>query len=424
MKNTVLLFSFFMIPFLSYSQEIVRFSVQLEDDGIDVPVSISLDEFNINPDKGSLALFEITGNQEKEIDCQVESGYSTNLWFVLNGHSDKKSLREFVLKVEKKDAAPSQNSIITLEKQHKDLVVQFGEQPILKYRFKTTYPPEGVDPLYKRSGFIHPLYSPQGEILSRIQPPDHYHHYGIWGPWTLTHIDGREVDFWNLNKGQGAVRFADFLSGVSGKVFSGFKVLQQHIDFGNKGEDRIALNEILDIRVWNLNPTVWVIDYTSSFNTPLPNGILFDAYRYGGGIGFRATEKWTKDNCTVLTSEGKTRIDADGSRARWCIVEGQTNTKSGRSGILFLSHPSNRMHPEPMRVWPIDANGGRGDLYFEFVPIRYEPWEIKPFRDYTLKYRMIVFDGKMDKQTAEMYWNSFAKMSKIKNKSFTKDSIK
>jgi len=424
MKNTVLLFSFFMIPFLSYSQEIVRFSVQLEDDGIDVPVSISLDEFNINPDKGSLALFEITGNQEKEIDCQVESGYSPNLWFVLNGHSAKKSVREFVLKMEKQDTVPSQNSIITLEKQHKDLVVQFGEQPILKYRFQTTYPPEGVDPLYKRSGFIHPLYSPQGEILSRIQPPDHYHHYGIWGPWTLTHIDGREVDFWNLNKGQGAVRFADFLSGVSGKVFSGFKVLQQHIDFGNKGEDRIALNEILDIRVWNLNPTVWVIDYTSSFNTPLPNGILFDAYRYGGGIGFRATEKWTKDNCTVLTSEGKTRIDADGSRARWCIVEGQTDTKSGRSGILFLSHPSNRMHPEPMRVWPMDANGGRGDLYFEFVPIRYEPWEIKPFRDYTLKYRMIVFDGKIDKQTAELYWNSFAKMPKIKNKSFTKDSIK
>lgn len=414
MKNTVLLFSFFMIPFLSYSQEIVRFSVQLEDDEIDVPVSISLDEFNINPDEGSLALYEITDNQEKEIDCQVESGYSPNLWFVLNGYSAKKSVREFVLKMEKQDTIPSQNSIITLKKQHKDLVVQVGEQPILKYRFKTTYPPEGVDPLYKRSGFIHPLYSPQGEILSRIQPPDHYHHYGIWGPWTLTHIDGREVDFWNLNKGQGTVRFAGFLSEVSGKVFSGFKVLQQHIDFGNKGEDRIALNEILDIRVLNIDPTVWVIDYTSSFNTPLPNGILFDAYRYGGGIGFRATEKWTKDNCTVLTSEGKTRIDADGSRARWCIVEGESDTEEGRSGILFLSHPSNRMHPEPMRVWPMDANGGRGDLYFEFVPIRYEPWEIKPFRDYTLKYRMIVFDGKMDKQTAEKYWNSFSKPPKIK----------
>ena len=51
MKNIILFLSFFLIAFLSFSQETVRFSVQLEDDGIDVPVSISLDEFNINPDE-------------------------------------------------------------------------------------------------------------------------------------------------------------------------------------------------------------------------------------------------------------------------------------------------------------------------------------------------------------------------------------
>jgi len=414
MKPTILLFSFFMITFPGFSQEMLRFSIQPEDDCIDMPVSISLDESAFNRNKDALALYEITSNKENEIACQVETGYSPKLWFILNGLSHKNSVREFVLKMEKQETVPSQNFSITLKKQPKDLVVQSGERPVLKYRFKTTYPPEGVDPLYKRSGFIHPLYSPQGEILTRIQPPDHYHHYGIWGPWTLTHIDGREVDFWNLNKGQGTVKFANFLSEVSGKVFSQFKVLQQHIDFGNKGEDQIALNEILDVRVWNLNPKVWVIDYTVSFNTPLKNGIVFDAYRYGGGIGFRATERWTKENCTVLTSEGKTRTDADGSRARWCIVEGESGANEGRSGILFLSHPLNRAHPEPMRVWPVDANGGRGDLYFEFVPIRYEAWDIKPFQDYTLKYRMIVFDGKMDKQTAELYWNSFSKPPKIK----------
>lgn len=136
---------------------------------------------------------------------------------------------------------------------------------------------------------------------------------------------------------------------------------------------------------------------------------MLDAYRYGGGIGFRATEKWHKDNCTVLTSDNKTRIDADGSFAKWCIVEGESATKEGRSGILFLSHPSNRMHPEPMRVWPLDGNSGRGDMYFEFVPIRHNDWKLEPKQNYTLKYRMIVFDGKMDSATAEKYWNSFAK---------------
>jgi hypothetical protein len=173
------------------------------------------------------------------------------------------------------------------------------------------------------------------------------------------------------------------------------------------------MNEILDVRTWNAGENVWIVDYTTSLNSPLPNGIMLDAYRYGGGIGFRATEKWHKDNCTVLTSEGKTRIDADGSNARWCIVEGESAAAAGRSGILFLSHPSNRMHPEPMRVWPLDANGGRGDMYFEFVPIRHDDWKLETKKDYTLKYRMVIFDGKMDAKTAEMYWNSFASMPQI-----------
>ncbi|MDD4592964.1 MAG: PmoA family protein, partial [Parabacteroides sp.] len=226
-------------------------------------------------------------------------------------------------------------------------------------------------------------------------------------------IDGREVDFWNLAKGQGTVKFASILSGISGEVYTGFKVLQQHIDFGNKGEDQIALNEVLEVRAWNVSPEVWVIDYISTFNSPLPNGILFDAYRYGGGIGFRATEKWMKENSTILTSEGKTRLDADGSRARWYIVEGESAVPEKRSGILFMSHPVNREHPEPMRVWPMDAGEGRGDLFVEYVPIRHEPWTIEPFQDYTLYYRMIVFDGEIGKDTAEAYWNSFAKAPRI-----------
>ncbi|MCE5179935.1 MAG: PmoA family protein [Porphyromonadaceae bacterium] len=307
-----------------------------------------------------------------------------------------------------KKGTESRDNQIQINKSDGNLTLYAQKSSILSYRFETMYPPKGVDPLFKRSGFLHPLWSPKGEVLSRVQPPDHYHHYGIWGPWTLTHIEDREVDFWNLNKGQGTVRFAGFLSEITGQVFSGFKALQQHMDFGAKGEDQIAMNELLDVRVWNGKKGVWVIDYTTSINTPLKNGIMLDAYRYGGGIGYRATERWTKENCTVLTSEGKTRVDADGSNARWCIVEGESGVNGERSGILFLSHPSNRAHPEPMRVWPIDGNGGRGDMYFEFTPIRHRSWALKNGNDYVLKYRMIVFDGKMDKETAESYWNSFS----------------
>ncbi len=405
MKNLILIL-LLLCSLQLFAQELAKFSVKIDDVRIDAPVSISLDGLNYNTDKGNLVLYEITNSGEKEIPCQLEPGYTARLWFILKGESNKNSERNFVLKIEDKtDVIQIQ---VALKKDYKDLSLLVGEKPVLSYRYAIMYPPDGINPLFKRSGFIHPLWSPGGEVLSRIQAPDHYHHYGIWGPWTSTTIDDRHVDFWNLASGQGTVQFAGFLSEVEGSVFSGFKALQQHIDFGAKGEDQVALNEILDVRAWNAGNKVYIVDYTTSINSPLKNGIMLDAYRYGGGIGFRATEKWHKDNCTVLTSDNKTRVDADGSFARWCIVEGESDTEEGRSGILFLSHPSNRMHPEPMRVWPLNSNGNRGDMYFEFVPIRHEDWKLEPKTDYTLKYRMIVFDGKMDAETAEKYWNSFA----------------
>ncbi|NOR74322.1 MAG: hypothetical protein GQ525_04105 [Draconibacterium sp.] len=390
-----------------FAQELAKFTVHSEKERIDAPVSISLDGINYNSDKGNLVLYEITEAGESIIPSQIETGHSAKLWFILKGVSKKKSELNFVVKLEDKQILEQPK--ILLKKDDWDLSLQVNEKPILSYRFATTLPPAGIDSIYKRSGFINPVYSPGGQILTRIQPPDHYHHYGIWGPWTKTHIEDREVDFWNLIKGQGTVKFASFLSETEGAIYSGFQALQQHIDFEAKGKDQIAINEILDVRAWNVEENVWVIDYTTSLNSPLQNGIMLDAYRYGGGIGFRATEKWHKDNCTVLTSDNKTRIDADGSYARWCLVEGESEVDEGRSGILFLSHPSNRMHPEPMRIWPMDANGGRGDMYFEFVPIRHDNWKLESKKNYTLKYRMVIFDGKISGEKAEMYWKAFAK---------------
>ncbi len=396
-----------------YAQEVARFTVFAGNtDRKDCPVGVNMEQISYNEDQGSLVLFEKVGEKEIPVPCQLEPGHSSRLWFVLSGETTKGESREFIIRhqTQKNDF-----TTIRLHKNRGKLSLKFQEKPILDYQFETVYPPAGIDPLYKRSGFIHPLWSPGGEVLSRIQAPDHYHHYGIWGPWTKTHIEGREVDFWNLIKGQGTVKFSGFLSEVEGPVFSSFKALQKHIDFGGRGEDQVAINEVLDVRAWNIDQQgrVWLIDYTTTLNTPLDSGIMLDAYRYGGGIGFRATEKWHKDNSSVLTSENKDRLNADGTKAKWCLVEGESATAEGRSGILFMGHTANREFPEPMRVWPVNANRGRGDVYFEFCPIRNRDWMIKKGNDYTLKYRLLVFDGTLSVEEAEKYWQDFVNPPRI-----------
>ena len=299
----------------------------------------------------------------------------------------------------------------------KDGNLQLGieGESVLEYRYGMHYPPTGVDSIFRKSGYIHPLLTPMGDTLTRINPPDHFHHYGIWGPWTHTRIDTTRVDFWNLGEGQGTVLFKEFVDTTSGPVFSAFSAAQEHLDFKTKTEPQVALKENLKVTLWNLGqPDRYMFDYTTTFNSPLKNGILFEAYRYGGGIGMRFNERWTKDNCTVMTSEGKSRIDADGTNARWVIISGDSSHGSETNGILFLSHPNNRMHPEPMRIWPEDANGGRGDMFFEFCPIRNVEWPIKSDQDYRLRYRMVVFEGSISQEEAEDYWQGFANPPEIR----------
>jgi len=282
-------------------------------------------------------------------------------------------------------------------------------QRVLTYQTAKEPVPQGVKEAFSKSGFIHPITSPSGQVLSRIQPTDHYHHYGIWGPWTRATISGREVDFWNLGDEKGRVDFAKVLSKKVAGGAAELNVRQNHLDLKAPENEKLAIEEDLRIKVKPADKGRYMVDYTTTIETKIPGGILLDDYRYGGGIGFRATELWGDDNSTILTSEGKTRKDADGSNAKWIIVKGKTADASGQSGILFLSHNTNKSHPEPLRVWPLGQYKGEGNVFIEFCPIRHESWEIQPNQRYSLKYRMIVFDGELSPEEAEAYWKAFVK---------------
>lgn len=345
---------------------------------------------------------------QKEIPFQIDKE-QMKLWFLHESDSSASYNFQKIEEIEIKEATG-----VSIVKNEGNLDMSIDGRQLLTYRYGMTYPPQGVDSIFGKSGYIHPVRTPSGDTLSRIQPPDHYHHYGIWGPWTHTQIEGQQVDFWNLGDKKGTVLFKEFNQVASGLIFGVFSASQEHIDYLTKEEPQVALNENLEIKVWNMDrPDRYMFDYTTTFSSPLESGILFEAYRYGGGIGMRFTERWHKDNCSVLTSEGNNRLTADGTNARWCIVSGASADGKGTSGILFMSYPENRSHPEPMRIWPVDGNGGRGDMFFEFCPIRHKEWKIEPNKEYRLKYRMVVFDGKLSADEAEAYWQAFATKQEI-----------
>ena len=292
------------------------------------------------------------------------------------------------------------NGILTFRAANKDL---------LSYQYKTVYPPAGQDTNYKRSGFIHPLYTLHGQELTRIQPPDHYHHYGIWNPWTHTLFENDTIDFWNIKGRTGTVRFAKFTSKITKTGFAEYTALQEHVVLKKDGSEKIALNEWQTVKVYTpeKNKHYYIVDITSKMSCASQSPLLIVAYRYGG-LGWRATEFWDKDNSEMLTSEGKTRDNTDGTKAKWIIVYGQL-PGNDEGGIVMLSHPSNYNHPEPLRTWDKKANGGSGDVFVNFAPTKDKDWLFEPGKTYTLRYRLVVFNGKFDAVKAENAWKAFVK---------------
>jgi hypothetical protein len=112
----------------------------------------------------------------------------------------------------------------------------------------------------------------------------------------------------------------------------------------------------------------------------------------------------------VLTSEGKTRKDADGSTARWCIVQGEID--NDYAGVVMMSYPTNYNFPEPLRIWP-ENQYDRGDMFANFCPTKNMDWLINPRKNYSLKYRLLVFNGRIDKEKAESAWQYFAYPPKV-----------
>ncbi|MVN21750.1 hypothetical protein GO621_09395 [Mucilaginibacter sp. HMF7410] len=210
-----------------------------------------------------------------------------------------------------------------------------------------------------------------------------------------------------MKEKQGTVRFANFTSLTSGAVYADFQVLQQHIAFKKQGpeKEKVALNELQSVRIYQPATTAdyYIADITIQLNC-LESAVKLLAYRYGG-LGWRATEKWDGKNSMMLTSEGKTRDEADGSKARWVIVQGQIDQEY--AGAVMMSFPTNYNFPEPLRVWKSDMNG-RGDVYANFSPTKDKDWLLTPGNDYVLKYRFVVFNGHFNQAKAEAAWHYFA----------------
>ena len=267
------------------------------------------------------------------------------------------------------------------------IVLYHGENDVLTYHKAEVDPPAGVDPVFRRSGFIHPVKTPGGFVITSTHPADHHHHIGLWHAWVNTKHDGKALDFWNLKKKQGRVRYAKTERLISDSTEAGFVVVQEHVKHVGE-ETKVVLREEFAVNVSEVDGA-YEIDYEMRQKNVSDHVLEMPAYRYGGGIAYRGPAAWNATNSRVLSSEGKDRSNGHQTRSRWQAMFGPDDAK-GTVALSVLCHPKNHDAPQRMRVWPKNSNNGA--VFFNYVPVQEFPWKIPADKTIVLRYRIVVED--------------------------------
>ena len=383
-----------MIGSVTLSAADKKYIITVSAGGFDRSESVVDFIFPDEVDAGTYLMQDQNGNT---IPVQVDS--QNKGWFILKNLEAGESRR---YKMSRDSYSKKDESGVHYSFHSNTIAFKKQDQTVLSYYYKDNNPPEELDSRYKRAGYIHPLFSPEGvPLTNHLDTSAHPHHSGVWTAWTKTEFQGRSPDFWNPHNNSGRVDHVDSVDVVwNGPVFGGLKAKNQFVDISGPAPVA-AVNEEWQLRIFNnsLESGYHIIDLTITHTTNTEQPLILPEYHYGGAA-FRGHQHWNDpENVSFLTSEGYDRKLSEGTRARWTLAEGKIGNEY--AGVAMLGHPSNFRAPQPIHIH-------NSTPYFVYVPMKLGEFSIDPGSPFVMRYRLITYDGEADTGLINRLWNDYA----------------
>lgn len=285
-------------------------------------------------------------------------------------------------------------------------------KPVLRYNYKTVYEKDAVDTLaanhyivapndtfmanpsiyaVPRSNYIHPLYGPSGEVLTRDWSKDHPHHRGIYWAWPEVNFGSKHGDLHALQ-----IVFARPTGKIelqNGPVFAQIEAENLWM-----WEDREPIvREVAVIRAYRSTAQGRIIDLAFRF-VALKDSIT---------IARRETSLYGGLNVRMQTPKlQEISVFSDSSnvvpRRAWSDLSGLFAGADTMSGLMVLQHKQNPDYPGQWVQYPelswcqptFPASGTRYNL------VRGKPL--------VLRYRLFIHAGiKPDRNLSSMLWDAF-----------------
>ena len=114
-------------------------------------------------------------------------------WFIVRGLRAGEAIR---YRIEPALDRPDPTPAADARTDNDGVELRVWQQSVLRYRTeKHRLPRSDIKRIYERAGYIHPVRTPTGRIVTDDYPPNHIHHHGIWAAWAKTEFQGRAPDF-------------------------------------------------------------------------------------------------------------------------------------------------------------------------------------------------------------------------------------
>ena len=261
-----------------------------------------------------------------------------------------------------------------------------GDAPVLTYNFGDQLK-QGVPKNRTRSCYCHPVWAPDGTVLTDDFPKDHYHHRGIFWAWPSMKVRGKTVQTWHL---QGIhQRHAEWNSRAANSKAAMLDVSNAWVlDSGERvGTERLRLT------LHRISGLGRAIDFALTFQAEGgPIELLGTKGKGYGGFCFRFAPRTD----TVITTEAGKQKDSNEKPFKWADLSARFEGAGEMSGAAVFVNPKNTGAPHG---WTLRHYGFLGPSWPGL-----KPYTLEPGASVVLRYRVYVHRGNAEEAgVAEAY---------------------
>ncbi len=297
------------------------------------------------------------------------------------------------------------NGSLTVHQTKKTITIRNEGRTVITYNKVSPAVPTGIPSIYQRSGFLHPVMTPNKKIVTAAFPADHPHQHGIFSAWVSTKWNDHAIDFWNLAEGTGKVMHQSVQS-----IFQNEKTVGFEVDLIHRAEKPNVV-DVLSER-WRVTayPTkddanIFDIHSVQKARTSIP--LQVNKFHYGGfavrgpmaWLPHQSTDSLTPEHgCEITNDQGIGRATGNHMETQWVTMSGMLGEDT--ASITMMSAPANFRSPQTARLHPKKP-------YFCFAACVSDQIIIDNSHPMESRYRFLVTDSKPSKEWVGKQWKDW-----------------